>query len=265
MKAPKTNPTRLFIGNFRNSGARLLFVLGLIGLLAAAGPGPGPCGESPGNRVTGANPAPGRLGANLEQHLAQMQPYLQRYGYAAIFVAVLVEGVGVLAPGQTLLVVGAIAAAKGEFKIAWVLACAFLAAVLGNSLGYLLGRWGGRPLLIKLKVSEKRFSRLEGYFTRYGKWLVLLARFVDGFRQLNGLVAGMMKMPWKVFLVFTVLGAVLWTGTWGLGAYFLVKDIAALHLAVHRVRPWAVAVALLIFLGLMVYLLRRRRSGGTQA
>lgn len=253
MKALRTKPAGLCAG--------LLFVLGLLGLLAVAGPVQGPCRESPPAEGAVTEPAPGRFEPNLEHHLAQMEPLLKRYGYAGIFLAVLVEGVGILAPGQTLLVVGAIAAARGEFTLAWVLACALMAAVLGNSLGYLLGRWGGRPLLGRLKVSETRLRRLEGYFTRHGKWIVLIARFVDGLRQLNGLVAGMMNMPWRVFMVFNILGAVLWTGAWGLGAYFLDKDIGALHLAVHGIRPWAAAISLLIFLALMVYLLRHRRTG----
>jgi len=267
MKAPETNQARSFAGNFVRSCAKLLPALGFISLIAATGPVHGHYRESPfaegaaGNPGTAPKPALGQFELNLDHHLAQMEPVLERYGYPAIFLAILVEGVGLLAPGQTLLVVGAIAAAKGEFNIAWVLACALVAAVLGNSLGYLLGRWCGRPLLGKLKVSKKHLRRVEGYFTRHGKWVVLIARFVDGLRQLNGVVAGMMKMPWKVFTVFNILGAVLWTGTWGLGAYFLDKDIAAMNLAMHRIYPWAVALSLLIFLALMVYLLRDRQAG----
>jgi membrane protein DedA with SNARE-associated domain len=258
MKDPETNPARLFAGNFMRSYAKLLPALGFISLIAVAGPVYGHHRESStaegaaGNPGTGAKPALGRFELNLEHHLAQMEPVLKRYGYPAIFLTILVEGVGLLAPGQTLLVVGAIAAARGEFKIAWVLACALVASVLGNSLGYLLGRWCGRPLLGKLKVSKKHLRRMEGYFTRHGKWVVLIARFVDGLRQLNGVVAGMMKMPWRVFTVFNILGAVLWTGTWGLGAYFLDKDIAAMNLAMRRIYPWAVSLSLLIFLALMV-------------
>jgi len=246
---------------------KLLSALGFISLIAVAGPVQGqyqespPAGPTAGNHGRVSEPALGRFEQNLEHRLAQMQPLLQRYGYPAIFLAVMVEGVGIFAPGQTLLMVGAIAAARGEFNIAWVLACALMAAVLGNSLGYLLGRWAGRPLLGKLKVSEKRLTRVEEYFTRYGKWIVLMARFVDGLKQLNGIVAGMMKMPWRVFTLFNVLGAILWTGTWGLGTYFFEKDIAALHLAFLSIHPWAVALSLLIFLALMVYLLRHRQTG----
>ena len=73
----------------------------------------------------------------------------------------------------------------------------------------------------------------------------------------------MMKMPWRVFTVFNILGAVLWTGTWGLGAYFLDKDIVALHLTLHKIYPWVVGFSLLIFLALMVYLFRDRQNRET--
>jgi hypothetical protein len=182
MKALGTKPAGLCAG-FMRPGAGLLFVLGLLGLLAVAGPVPGLCREPPraegaaGNHGTGAKPAHGRFEPDLEHHLAQMESRLKRSGYAGIFLAVLVEGVGILAPGQMLLLVGAIAAARGEFKIIWVLAWALLGPVLG--------------------------------------------------------------------------------------AYFLDKDIAALHLTMRRIYPWAVALSLLTFLALMVYLVRHRRTGET--
>jgi membrane protein DedA with SNARE-associated domain len=204
-----------------------------------------------------------RFGDDLEYHLAKVQPLLKRYGYPAIFLAVMVEGVGLLAPGQTLLIVGAIEAAKGDLSIAWVFTCALLAAVLGNSLGYLLGRWFGRPLLGKIKVNEKRLKHTEGYFIRYGKWIVLFARFFDGLRQLNGIVAGMMKMPWRIFTFFNILGAILWTGVWGLGAYFLDKDITAMQLSFRKIQTVALALSLVGLLAFLVYLLRHRQTEAT--
>jgi membrane protein DedA with SNARE-associated domain len=89
---------------------------------------------------------------------------------------------------------------------------ACLAAGLGNSLGYLLGRWGGRPLLARFKVRGERLARLEERFRHYGGGVVLVARFFDVLRQVHGIMAGILKMPWKIFTVFNVLGAILWTG-----------------------------------------------------
>ncbi len=205
-----------------------------------------------------------RVVQDLKQAVGHVQPLLARYGYPAVFLTILVEGVGLVAPGQTLLIAAALAATQGSLNIAWVLIWAFTAAVLGNSLGYLLGRWGGRPLLLKIRVNERHLARMEDYFTRQGKWVVIFARFVDGLRQLNGIVAGMLKMPWQVFASCNILGAALWTGVWGLGVYFLNKKIISLHLTLHQVRPWVGACCLLAFLALLGYLVlpgRKRRAG----
>jgi membrane protein DedA with SNARE-associated domain len=197
---------------------------------------------------------------DLENAIAEVQPFLDRYGYTAVFLAVMVEGFGLLAPGQTILIAAALTAARGNLNIAWVLFWACTGAVLGNSLGYLLGLRGGRPLLYKIKVNEQRLDRMEGYFTRYGKGLVLIARFFDGLRQLNGIVAGILKMPWGVFTTFNILGAVLWTGFWGLGAFWLDKKIASLHFTFRAVGTWIALVSILAFLALVVHLLRHHQK-----
>jgi membrane protein DedA with SNARE-associated domain len=192
---------------------------------------------------------------DLKHAVAQVQPLLDRYGYPALFLAVLVEGVGLVAPGQTLLVAAALEAARGGLQIAWVLFWAFTAAVLGNTLGYIVGRRGGRPLLHKLRVNEKHLEKFEGYFSRFGPGLILVARFFDGLRQLNGLVAGLVRMPWQKFTIWNILGALFWTGVWGLGTYFLEKKIAPIHLTLRQVEPWIVALSLLGLLAVLLYVL----------
>ena len=234
----------------------VILVLSLAAVSLAAAP------QQNQNLGQASEPMGDRVVRDLERAVARVQPFLDRYGYPAVFLAVMVEGFGLVAPGQTLLIAAAMTAAKGHLNIVWVLIWAFTAAVLGNSLGYLLGRRGGRPLLLKIKVNEQRLERMEGYFARYGKGLVLIARFFDGLRQLNGIVAGMLKMPWNVFTTFNILGAALWTGFWGLGAYWLDKKIASLHLTLQMVKPWIASVSILALLALFVYLLRHRHKKG---
>lgn len=118
-----------------------------------------------------------------------------------------------------------ILAARGDVSIAPVLLLAFLAGVLGNTLGYVLGRWGGRLLLSKVGISETRMRKMERLFSRYGGGVVLFGRFFDGLRQFSGIMAGSLQMPWWKFTVFNVLGAIAWTALWGLGVYFLDQDI----------------------------------------
>jgi membrane protein DedA with SNARE-associated domain len=235
----------------------LILLFALAGFMPASGPAGPPLpvpaeARAPGPRVE-------RLEQDLKEAVARVQPLVDRYGYPAVFLVILVEGVGIPAPGQTLLIAAALTAAHGHLSLVWVLICAGTAALLGNSLGYLLGRWGGRALLARFKVRGDHLARLEGYFRRYGGSVVLVARFFDGLRQLNGIVAGMLKMPWGVFTGFNLLGAILWTGVWGLGAYFFDKDIGAVHRAFRQVEPFVVALTLVGLLGLLVYLFRHRR------
>jgi membrane protein DedA with SNARE-associated domain len=240
----------------------VIVILSLAALSLAAAPQSLPDAEQSQNLGQTSETSGNRVVRDLERAVARVQPFLDRYGYPAVFLTVMVEGFGLVAPGQTLLIAAALTAAKGHLNIAWVVIWAFTAAVLGNSLGYLIGRRGGRPLLHKIKVNEQRLERMEGYFARYGKGLVLIARFFDGLRQLNGIVAGMLKMPWNVFTTFNILGAALWTGFWGLGAYWLDKKIASLHLTFQMVKPWVISVSILAFLALFVYLLRHHHKKG---
>jgi membrane protein DedA with SNARE-associated domain len=196
-----------------------------------------------------------RLMQDLEHAINRVQPLLDRYGYPLVFLAVLVEGFGLVAPGQTILIAAALAAAKGELNLIVVLLLAFTAAVLGNSIGYFIGIRGGRPLLYKLKVNEKHLQRLEGYFSRYGKGVVVFGRFFDGLRQLNGIVAGILHMPWKTFTICNILGAALWTGIWGLGSYMLEKEIMKIHLPIRLVEPLIVILILLGVLAFFIYVL----------
>ena len=104
---------------------------------------------------------------------------------------------------------------------ALVVLLALLASTLGACLGYWIGRNGGRVLLQKARVSPQRLQRVEDFFSRYGSFLVLLSRFVDGFRQLTPIVAGSMGMSWWRFFVATFVGSVLWVSVWGIGVYLL--------------------------------------------
>jgi membrane protein DedA with SNARE-associated domain len=242
--------------------ALIVMLLALAGLMPAGGLPGQPFAAAAATPDSGAAPSTRvvRLEHDFEEAIARVQPVFDRYGYLAVFAAILVEGVGIPAPGQTLLIAASLSAAHGNLSLVWVLITAFLAATLGNSLGYLLGRWGGRPLLARFKVRGDRLARLEEKFRRYGGGLLLVARFFDGLRQLNGIVAGVLAMPGKNFTVFNVLGAMLWTGAWGLGTYFLDREISPIHRTFKLIEPYVVALTLVGVLALMVYLLRRRRT-----
>ena len=195
----------------------------------------------------------------FERSLARVQPLLQRYGYGAAFAAVMAEGMGIPTPGQTLLMAGALEAAEGRMSIALLLILVTTAATLGNSIGYAIGRWGGRVALNKLKVNPQRQQHLDDLFKRHGGVVILLARFLDGLRQLNGIVAGVLRMPWWTFTAYNVAGAVLWTCAWGLGTYYLGRDIHFIAAFFHRHRPLLLVLGATAFVALLMYLLRSRK------
>lgn len=197
---------------------------------------------------------------DLEAAVAKMRPLVQRYGYIGVAGAVLVEGFGMPAPGQTLLMAGALEATGGRLHIGLLLLLAVAAAVTGNSLGYLIGKIGGRPLLRKLRVNEVREAKIAALFERYGGGFILLARFLDGPRQLNGIIAGTLEMRWWVFTVFNILGAVLWVSVWGLGTYYLSEHLHAIDAFIRQLNPWAIGIAVLGVLSLVVYLLLGRKG-----
>jgi membrane protein DedA with SNARE-associated domain len=199
-----------------------------------------------------AHPFDHRLLRDIKESVARVEPWLERYSYGAVFVAVGVEGFGVPAPGQTILEAGsaASAAANARLRIGWILLVAFLATSLGNTLGYLIGRSGGRELLHRLRVNPRHLDKMERHFDRHGAWLIVFARFFDGPRQLNGIAAGILGMPWERFTVYNLAGAALWACFWGLGVYYLDLHLDQVVALIRHINPW-VAMATLIGLGVV--------------
>lgn len=199
------------------------------------------------------------LTQSLSSHAGALMPLIERYGYAGIFIAVLVEGFGIPAPGQTMLALGALLAANGDLDIFAVLTIAWSATVLGNIIGYGIGRRAGRRLLLRAGVRRMRIRRVERFVRRYGPVIIVVARFVDGLRQLSGIVAGSMHMPWRTFIASLVVGASLWTVLIGVGAYYLGRDFHAIVAALGTLAPYAWVAAVAALLAGLYYLVRRSR------
>jgi len=201
----------------------------------------------------------------LEQELARLSPYLQSYGYAAIFVMVFLESFGLPLPGESLIIGGALLASQGDLHIVPLLGAAWSAAVLGDNLGYALGHFGGRRLVVRygarVGMTEARLHKVETFFRRYGAEVVLVARFFLILRQLNGVTAGTVAMAWHRFLLYNAVGAALWVGVWGLGVYHLGHRIASVLPWVHRLGYAAVALLGIAILVALVFRHFARRLG----
>lgn len=197
--------------------------------------------------------------------------FLREYGYVTLFCVVLAESFGIPAPGQTLLIATALLAAHGDLNIGIVLASAFTGTALGGIIGYGIGQYGGRRVILRfgryVRIGKPELRRLERSFARYGAWFVMVARFFEVLRQLNGIVAGTVGMPLNRFLLSNFAGAALWTGVWGLGSWRLGKQMESYSDVLEKASSLVVAVLLGVLLVLLgVYVRhrwhRRRRRGG---
>ncbi|MEU2439630.1 DedA family protein [Streptomyces rubradiris] len=197
--------------------------------------------------------------------LAPLEPLLGHYGYWAVGAVVLVEDFGVPAPGETILLAAGVYAGAGRMDVAAVALIAFAAAVAGDNLGYLIGRAGGRAFVHRwgryVLLTPKRFEAAEGFFTRHGAKIVTVARFVEGLRQANGVIAGTTGMHWRRFLAFNALGAALWVGLWTTLAYLAGSHITAIYDEIRRYQLYAVLAVAAVIAGFVVrHLVRRRRA-----
>lgn len=199
--------------------------------------------------------------SDLERHLASVRPLLERYGYGAVFGAIFLEGFGIPAPGQTLLIAAALLAADGELSLVALLALAFVASAGGTLLGWGIGRFGGRRLLER--VAGPRLDRLEATCRRRGGVLVAFGRFVDGARQLAGIAAGALGMPLAPFLWWNLVGAVTWVGVWGIGSFVLERNAHTLIDAYRRIGPMAAIAILALAAAVLLWLVRGRRAAAS--
>ncbi len=187
-----------------------------------------------------------------------------QYGIPALFVTLTLESFGAPLPGESALVLAAGAAAEGRLDIWHVALAAWLAAVLGDNIGYLLGRKLGRATLARhgarFGITDAAFDRAEAVARRWGPMMVVVARFVVVLRQLNGLVAGTTGMPWPRFLVANLVGAGLWVGVWATLGYRFGRQVDVVPLLWHHLSlVMAIAVPVLIAVALVARL--RRRAG----
>jgi len=193
---------------------------------------------------------------------ADVQPVLEHYGYLAVGGFVLLEDFGAPVPGEILLISAAIFAGAGHLNIALVIAVAVLGAVIGDNIGYAVGRLGGRPLAERwghfVFLTPARLDRAEAFFDAHGGKVVTVARFIEGLRQVNGLLAGIAGMGWLKFLGFNALGAVLWVGTWaGLG-FVAGTHVVTIYTAIEQYK-WYVIGAVALVVGI-VFVIRVRRG-----
>ncbi len=202
--------------------------------------------------------------AHLPGVLHDLEPTLNKFGYLALGL-IFLEDFGVPVPGETVLIIAAIYAGTGRLSIWLVALIGFVAAVLGDNVGFGIGHFGGRPLAERygkyIFLTPERLENTASFFDRHGGKVIVIARFVEGLRQANGIIAGITGMHWTKFLPFNLLGAALWVALWVSVGYFSGSHINSIYHTVTRYQTYfAIAVGLVILAFIGRHLWRRRKQ-----
>jgi membrane protein DedA with SNARE-associated domain len=201
--------------------------------------------------------------ADMPSYLFEMlRNYLALWGYWAVGAALLLENAGLPVPGETILLLASFMA-YSEHKLAlpWIIVVGLCAATLGDNIGFAIGSYGGRPLLERyqrtLRIRPAVIARGEELFARYGAATIFVARFIAGLRIIAGPLAGVLRMPWRTFLLFNFLGAVLWVSVIASVVYLFGKHWDAL---VDLVQDANIAVAIVVVVVCGFFWWKRRRN-----
>lgn len=201
--------------------------------------------------------------------LRSLEPALNHYGYLAIAGLVLIEDFGVPVPGETILVLGAVYAATARLSIVLVAVLGFLGAVIGDNIGFAIGRFGGRALVDRygryVFLTSERLDKATAFFERHGGKVITVARFIEGLRQANGIIAGMTGMHWARFLAYNALGAAMWVGVWVSVGYFSGRHITTIYNTATRDSTYLLIAAGVLLVALVIRHLWRRRHERSDA
>ena len=193
--------------------------------------------------------------------IQSLAPIIKHYGYLAVGGLLFLEDFGIPVPGETVLIAAAFYAGLGDLNLFVVAVTGFIGAVVGDNVGFAIGQYGGHPLVERygkyVFLTPERLKKAEQFFNRHGGKVVTIARFVEGLRQLNGIIAGLSEMRWRKFITFNVLGAILWVGFWASVGYFSGSHIA---MFLRYQMYFSIAVILCLVVYIIVRLVRRQRE-----
>lgn len=161
----------------------------------------------------------------MAHHILDLiREYLAQYGYWTVAVALLLENAGLPVPGETILLTASfLAFSEHRLQLPYIILVGVCAATIGDNIGYVIGHYGGRPLLTRfgkyLFIRPETIERGESMFKRYGAAVVFVARFIAGLRVIAGPLAGILRLHWRKFAIYNFLGAVLWVSVISVAGY----------------------------------------------
>ncbi|MDK2704055.1 DedA family protein [Vibrio vulnificus] len=196
---------------------------------------------------------------HLNQLLISMQPLLEQYGYLALIVSIVLEGVGVPMPGQSLMIAASILSSDGVMNFYWVMIVSWLSCFIGNSCGYLLGYHFESWLDKKGYISGTKFHKLQQAIQKYGPACLVISRFVEGMKQFMPLVCGIAKMPLKEFLLGNLLATSIWVAVFGLLTHFAFEHLHQIthFYSAHHFVIWGISA--LLFCSMIYAVIKHRR------
>jgi membrane-associated protein len=199
----------------------------------------------------------------MGQHLFELlREYLAHYGYWAVAAALLLENTGVPVPGETMLLLASfLAYSEHRLRLPYIILVGVCAATIGDNLGFLLGHYGGKPLLERYRKVPRVYrtiARGESLIHRYGSFAIFIARFIAGMRIIAGPLASVLHMPWRKFVVFNFLGAAVWVTVISSVGYFFGRHWDELA---RIMKGFNFAVLLAAVLLAVFFWWRQRRKG----
>jgi membrane protein DedA with SNARE-associated domain len=187
--------------------------------------------------------------------LETIQEIAHQYGYWTVFLGIMLENAGIPLPGETITLVGGFLAGSGELNYWFVLGCAIAGAVLGDNVGYWIGKKGGWPLLIVLgrvfRITEPQLLEVKDQFSQNAARAVFLGRFIALLRIFAGPMAGIAQMPYLQFLLCNTAGATIWASVM-VSLSFFVGEIISLEQLISWVSKFAIVALLIVIAWLVV-------------
>lgn len=156
--------------------------------------------------------------------LEKLEEIAHIYGYWAVLLGIMLENLGIPLPGESIVLIGGFLAGRGDLGFWQVLACVISGAVVGNTFGYWVGVYGGWPLVLRVsrwfRIDEQKLLDVKQRFSNNAARAVFFGRFITLLRIFAGPLAGIVEMPFAQFMLYNVLGAVVWASAIVTGAYF---------------------------------------------
>jgi membrane protein DedA with SNARE-associated domain len=199
---------------------------------------------------------------------ATIEEWVRAWGYLAVFFPLVLETAGIPFPGETILLIASAASTRGVLNPFTIAGIASLAVIIGDNIGFCIGRYGGRRLVNRLSHIghvEAGVAWGERFFAYHGGKAVVLARWTAGLRIFGAWIAGMSAMPWKTFLVWNTIGGITWACTITAIGYTFGRSLQRVESVMGTAGAVAFAIVVIVAAGFAIRWFHRRQKARAEA